>query len=117
MRLFHQPDRARHPDRATTDDGVDEFHRPAVGAEEALGLGHLRRGLAPVERGQLAAGLVPVDEEGAAADAGALRLDQVEHELDRDRGIGRAAAGAQHLAAGRGGEWVGGGGHIALRRA
>jgi hypothetical protein len=117
MSFFEQPDRAGHADRAATDHGVDEFHRLAIGAEESLGLGRLRRGLAPVERGQTAAGLVPIDEEGAAADAGALRLDQVEHELDRDRRIGCAAAGAQDLPAGRGGERVGGSGHVALRRA
>jgi hypothetical protein len=38
-----------------------------------------------------------VQHERAAADAGRLGLDQVEHELDRDRGVGGRAAGLQDL--------------------
>ena len=62
-------------------------------------------------------GLVPVQQEGAAADAGALRLDQIEHELDRDRGVGGAAAGAQDVAPGTCGQRIGCRDHEALGRA
>ena len=48
--------------------------------------------------------------------AGALRLDEVEDELHRDRRIDRAAAGAQDLAPRRGGERVGRRHHVFLRR-
>jgi hypothetical protein len=56
-------------------------------------------------------------KERPAPDAGTLRLDQIEHELDRDRRIDRAAAGAKNLATGAGRERIGGGDHMALRRA
>ena len=54
-------------------------------------------------------------QEGAAADAGALRLDEVEHELDRDGRVDGAAARREDLPAGLGRERVRGGDHV-LRR-
>src|SRR5689334_23789032 len=49
----------------------------------------------------------PIDEERAAADAGGLWLEEVEHELRRDRRIDCAAAAAQHVAARFGGHGIG----------
>jgi hypothetical protein len=40
-----------------------------------------------------------VQQESAAADSGRLRLDEAEHHLHRDRGVDRAAAGAQDFEA------------------
>ena len=48
----------------------------------------------------MGAGVV-VDHEGAAAETGALRLDQAQHRLHRDRRIDGRAALAQHLDARR----------------
>ena len=56
-----------------------------------------RRGLAPVERGDLARGPVMPDEERAAAEARALRLHQPQHRLRRDHRIRRGAALGEHL--------------------
>ena len=55
-------------------------------------------------------------QEGAAADAGALRFDQREHRLGGDGGIDRAAAGAQHFKPGARGVRIGGGDHMPSRR-
>ena len=52
---------------------------------------------------------IVVQQEGAAAEAGTLRFDEAERRLDRDRRVGRAAAGAQHLESGLDGDRVGGG--------
>ena len=56
-----------------------------------------------------------MNHEAAAANAGALRLDQIEHELDGDRGVRGAAAGAKDLTAGFCRERIGGGDHGAGR--
>jgi hypothetical protein len=45
-----------------------------------------------------------------------LRLDEAEHELDRDHGVDRIAAGAQHLGSGLRRERIGRRHHPALRR-
>jgi hypothetical protein len=54
-----------------------------------------------------------VQEEGAAADAGALRLHEVEHELHRDGRVRGAAAGREDRPAGLRGEGIGGRHHVA----
>ena len=53
--------------------------------------------------------------KAAAAQAAGLWLHQPQHHLHRHRGVGGAAAGAQHLAAGLGGQRVGGDDHVAGR--
>ncbi len=63
----------------------------------------------------VSAGAVPVDHEGAAADAGTLGLDQVEDELDRDRRVGGAAARREDRPARLGGERVRGRHHVPRR--
>jgi len=93
---LQQPHDTGHADRAAAHHRVVEAQRLARGIEEHGGRGAGRRRLASVERGERPARRVPVQEEGATADAGGLRLDQVEHELHRDRGVDRAAALAQH---------------------
>ncbi len=52
-----------------------------------------------------------MDEEPAAADARALRLDHAEHQHRRDRRVGRAAALAQHFGPGLGRARIGGADH------
>ena len=51
-----------------------------------------RRGLAPVDAGGVVPRRIEMEQEGAAADAGGLRLDQREHHLRGDGGIDRRAA-------------------------
>jgi hypothetical protein len=48
-----------------------------------------------------------MQQEGAAADAAGLRLDQRQHHLHRNGGVERAAAGLEHLVARVGGQRVG----------
>ncbi len=57
----------------------------------------LGRRLSPVDRGRRAGPGVMPNEEGAAADPGALRLDDVQRQHGRDRRVGRAAALAEDL--------------------
>ena len=92
VRGLEQPHRSQHADRAATDDRVRELHRLAIRAEEAVGLRGRGRGLAPVDGHKLSRASIPVHEEGAAADPRSVRLDEIEHELDRDRRVRRAAA-------------------------
>ena len=66
--------------------------RLAVGAEEISRRRRVRRGLAAVDRSRGRPRRVVVDEEAAAADARALRLDHGQREHRRERGVGRAAA-------------------------
>ena len=101
---------ARHADRAAAHHRIVELHRLAVRTEKALGLCGRRRHLAPVERRHGRS--VPEDHEGAAADAGALRLDEIEDELNGNRGVDGAAAGGKNLPAGLGGQRIGRGNHV-----
>ena len=78
---------AGHADRQAAMHGGIARQRLAVRIEEELGRGGGRRGLAAVIAGQRLGGRVPIEHEGAAADAGGLRLDQVEHHLRGDAGI------------------------------
>ncbi len=71
------------------------------------GLAAIGAALAPVEGLDRALG-VAADHEPAAADAGALRLDHVQRQHRGDRGVGSAAALAQHLGARLCGAGIGG---------
>ena len=111
MDAFHEFEGAGHACRPSAAHGVPEAHRLAVGADPVFRRGGGGRGLAAVEGGERAERVVPVEREGAAADAGALRLDEVEHHLDRHGGVGGGPARAQDFGAGLGRERVGGGDH------
>jgi hypothetical protein len=52
-----------------------------------------------------------VQQEGAAADAARLRLDERQHHLRGYRSVDGAAPRLQHLGRGVGGVWVGSCGH------
>ncbi len=65
-----------------------------------------RRDLSTVE-GNWRGSVRRIDEVAAAADALAFRLDHIEREQRRERGIDCASALAQHLGAGFGGTRVG----------
>jgi hypothetical protein len=56
-----------------------------------------------------------VQQERTTADPRRLRLDQAEHHLHRDRGIDRAAAGAQDFQAGVGSKRIRRDDHVARR--
>src|SRR5688572_19070671 len=75
VRLLDQPDIARHADAEAARNDFAMRPRLAVRAEEPGRGRGMRRGLASVERAEPVAALVMVDEEAAAADARALRLD------------------------------------------
>jgi len=51
-------------------------------------------------------------EKAAAAQAGGLRLDQGQHQLRGDGGIGGAAAGGDHVGAGFARQRIGGHHHV-----
>ncbi len=97
--------------RAAADHRVPEAERFAVGAEPVVGRRLERGAFAGVEAGEAAERGIPVKQEAAAAEAGALRLDEVEHDLDRDCGIGGRASGGEHVVAHLGREGMGGGDH------
>ncbi len=108
--------RAGHADRAAADHGFPKAHGLAADAEEIGAVGGEGRGLPAVEGGERAARRVVVDEEGAAAEARGLRLDQPEHGLHRDHRVDRVAASPQHLEARFGRQRVGSGHHLTPRR-
>jgi len=112
MRHLQHAQHARHADRQTRADGLRQRHRRAVRAQEAVRARRGRRGLAPVVGGDLLCRRVPVQQEGAAADAGGRRFDNIEHHLHRDRRVHRAAARTQHLDARARRMGIGGGDHI-----
>ncbi|MCY1235684.1 hypothetical protein D9M69_477770 [compost metagenome] len=113
MRHLQRAHHTRRADRTPADLCLAEFHRLAVGAHEQVFGGARGCGLAAVEG--LNALAVPVHDEGAATDAGGLRLDQRQHGLHGDGGIDGRAALAQHGAPGLAGQRIGRGGHMALR--
>ena len=111
VRHVEQAYRARRADRSAADDRLVEGHCLAVGQQEESFVRRHRRRLASVVGHDALA--VPVHQEGAAAEARALRLDEAEHELDGDRRVDRGAARPQDFAPRLGRERVGGGGHVA----
>jgi len=104
---------ARCADRTAADHRLDEAHRAPLRRHEQLLVGAGRCRLAPVEAAHAPA--VEVQQEGAAADARALRLHQGQHHLHGDRGVDRRAAGGEDLAARLGGQRIGRRRHGALR--
>ncbi|CFN43426.1 Uncharacterised protein [Bordetella pertussis] len=113
MRQLQAAQQARRADRAAVVDRFGIRQRLAL-AQEAVGPRSRGRGLAAVVDAQLAGAAVVVHHEGAAAYARGLRLDQVQHQLRGDDGVGGAAAGPQDTVAGLAGQRVGGGDHVAL---
>src|SRR5438105_2948362 len=97
VRRVQHRDRAGHAGGATAAHRLDERQGLAVLVEEHVGLRACGRALATLERAQLAAPGIVVEEEGAAADAGALRLDEPEHRLHRYRGVDRLASPGEDL--------------------
>jgi hypothetical protein len=104
--LLEHAHHAGHTDRATADRSLPQRHGLAVGAQEQAFVGLAWRRLAAVPGLHVPA--VPVQQEGAAADAAGLRLDQGQHHLHRHRRIQRTATGHKDLPAGLGGQRVGG---------
>jgi hypothetical protein len=112
VRQCQHRQRAGHADRAAARHRVHESQRLALCAEEQAFIGPGGGGLATVEG--LQAPAVVVQQEGTAADAAGLRLHQREHHLHRDRGVHRAAAGAQDPRARFGRQRIGRGDGLAL---
>jgi hypothetical protein len=100
MGELEQRDGAGHAGGAAAEHRVAERQGIAAVVEEHVGRRPRRRDLAPVIDGQAAVAGVVIVEEGAAAEARALRLDQREHGLDGDRRVDRAAAAAEDVHAG-----------------
>ncbi len=116
MRERERRDHTGGADRASAGGGNPLGERLAVRAEEQLRRGAGRRGLATVEIEERLGGRVEGEQEGAAADAGGLRLDHVERHLRGDGRIDGAASLPQDGEAGLGGERVGRHHHLPLRR-
>jgi hypothetical protein len=108
VRQRQHVDRSRNADRDAGVLGGQEAEGLAVGVQEHLRRRAHRRDLAAVVGGHDAGLGVVVQHEGAAAEAGALRLHQTQHGLHGHRGVDCGAARAQDLHAGRGGERMGG---------
>ena len=115
VRQRHHPQVAGHPDAAPARQGRHERERLAVCAVEPFRVGCRGRGLAPVEPGDRVGRGVVVEHEAAPADPAILRLDDIEREHRRDRGVGRAATLAQDLGPGGGRARVGGADHSERR--
>jgi hypothetical protein len=96
--------------------GLGPRQRVAVRIEKELGRHTGGCGLAAVVARQRLRRLLPIEHEGAAADAGRLRLHERQHHLRRDAGVDRAAALAQHREAGFRGERMRGDNHVVLGR-
>ena len=116
VRHLDQADVAGHADAEAAGDGLAMAARPAVGAEEISRRRRVRRGLAAVIAGEVAAPCVMIDEEAAAADPRGLRLDHGQRQHGRQRRVRRAAAGAQDLDAGLRRARIGGRDHAGLCR-
>jgi hypothetical protein len=97
MRGLEQANDAGNADRLASD-GVVKLEGRAV-FQEAVGCGGGGRRLAAVVRRQPMRARVVHEHEAAAANAGRLRLDETEHELNRDRCVDCAAALRQHAVA------------------
>ncbi len=91
---LEKPKSSRHADAGTAENRFPHLYGPAAG-EKAVRLRRRRRDLASVIALQKLAARVPVQGERAPAEPRRLRLDKVEHELNGDRGIHGAAAGAK----------------------
>jgi len=92
---FERAQRAWHTDAEAAEHRLAEGARTAID-EEAVRRCRRGRRLASIVALKGLAPRVPVQDEGAAADPGGLRLDQIEHQLHGHRGIGGIAPGAQH---------------------
>ena len=92
MRRLHQRRCTGRADGAAADDRIEEFERFARVVLEQRRGGRERRGFAAVEGGQRAGCRIVPDQEGAAAEAGALRFHQPQHRLCGDHRIGGRAA-------------------------
>ena len=69
------------------------------------------RRLKPGTREEFSKSWIGIDHVAAAADPGALRLDDIQREQRRDRGIDRRSAGAEHLGSRFGSARIGGADH------
>ncbi|MCY1533363.1 hypothetical protein D9M68_686870 [compost metagenome] len=99
VRQFQAAQQAGHADGHAVIDSLRERQRLALGIQEAVLAGRRGRGLAAVV-GLDAAGPSRIQHhERAAADAGGLRLHQVQHQLGSDGGVHHAATPAQHVVA------------------
>ena len=102
---------SRHADRTAAHGRGLKGQRRALRAEEKRVVDRCRRGLAAVVGAHALA--VPVQQEGAPADAAGLRFDQAEHHLCGHRRVERRAAFAQHARARFGSQRVGGDNRLA----
>ncbi len=108
MRDAEHLDRTGYAGGAAADDRSVERQRLAAIAEEHARSRLRRSDLAAVVDGDLAGPAIIIIQERAAADARALRLDQRQHRLDRDRRVDCAAAALEDVEPGPRGERIGG---------
>ena len=108
-------DVARHAHAAPAGGGLHERHRLAIGPQELARAGHAGRLLAAIDAAHRAVRRL-IDDEAAAADAGALRLHNGKRQHGGNGRIGGAATALQDAQPGFAGQRVRGG-HHSLERA
>ena len=111
MRHLEHAQDAWHANRPSASDRIHKGKWPAGLIEEQTRRGTRWRGLPPVIGLDAPGGVLEVEQESAAADAGGLRFDQIKHHLRGNGGIDRVAAHTQHVAPSRGRERIGGNHH------
>ena len=89
MGFGQQRDSAWRADRPAADHRLEEVERLAGRIEKQFGRRLRRRCLAAVKRDEPSGVRIEMDKEGAAAEAGRLRLAQSQDELYRDHGVDR----------------------------
>src|SRR5687768_11134044 len=94
VRHLHGCQHTRHADAQTGAHRLAERHRLSA-FEKAIGLGGSGRSLATVVGGEALGSSVEMHDEGAAPDAGRLRLHEVEDKLHGYGRIDRTAAATQ----------------------
>ncbi len=114
VREFEHAQHTRDADRVAAQRRLGESERLAFAVQEHVGLGAGRRGLAPVIGFDLLGLGLVVQQEPAAADTRALRLDQREHHLHGDRRVHGRTALAQYQPPDIRGDRIGRDDHLAL---
>ena len=108
VRGVQHGDRARHSRGASAAHRHHKRRRLAVFVQKHVGLRARRRPLAAIDGAHLVRVRVVVQEECAAGDPGALRLDESEHRLHRNGRVDRVAPLAQNLESGIDRQRIGG---------
>ncbi len=114
MGFLQKSHRSRRANGTAANDCVQEFKRLTFIIQEELRRSFPWRRLAAVQRRQLAAFCMVINQEGTAAETGTLRFDKAQHGLHRHHRIYGVSARCDHLASRLSRERIGRGDHEAL---